>query len=119
MVVWKASSVDSPNCVAVLTHWRVFSTIINCVGEKKVSLPESADVSAEEKVSSLMDSSVKRKEEEMEVDPCNQSESGKLASSLALSEEAALLHSPTEEAKSMGSSILESPPKEKVVHDIG
>ena len=81
-------TIDLPNCVAVLTHWRVFSTVINCVGEK-VSLPGSTDVSAEGKVSSLKDSSVKQQEEEMEVDPCNQSESGKLASSLALSEEAA------------------------------
>ena len=38
----------------------------------------------------------------MEVDPCNQSESGKLASSLALSEEAALLDSPNEEARNVG-----------------
>ena len=55
----------------------------------------------------------------MEVDLCNQSESGKLASSLALSEEAALLDSPNEEARNVGSSILESPPKEKAVQDIG
>ena len=40
-------TVDLPKCVAVLTHWRVFSTIVNCVGEK-VSLPETADVSAGE-----------------------------------------------------------------------
>ena len=50
--------------------------------------------------------------------PCSQSESGKLASSLALSEEATLLDSPSEEVKSMGSSILESPAKEKAVQDI-
>ena len=135
-------SIDPPNCVAVLTHWRVFSTVINCVGEK-VSLPGTTDVSAEGKVSSPIDSSVKQQEEEMEVDPsnqsesgklasslalseeaassvpCSQSESGKLASSLALSEEAALLDSPNEEARSVGSSILGSPPKEEAVQDVG
>ena len=67
-------SIDPPNCVTVLTHWRVFSTVINCVGEK-VTLPETTDVSAEEKVSSPKDSSVKQQEEEMEVEPCNQPES--------------------------------------------
>ena len=135
-------SIDPPNCVAVLTHWRVFSTVINCVGEK-VSLPGTTDVSAEGKVSSPVDSSVKQQEEEMEVDPsnqsesgklasnlalseeaassvpCSQSESGKLASSHALSEEAALLDSPNEEARSVGSSILGSPPKEEAVQDVG
>ena len=55
----------------------------------------------------------------MDVDLCNQSESGKLTSSLALSEEAALLDSLSEELKSRVSSILESPLKEKVVQDIG
>ena len=104
-------SIDPPNCVAVLTHWRVFSTFINCVGE-------TTDVSAEEKVSSPKDSSVKQQEEEMEVEPCNQPESGKLASSLALSEEAALLDSPVEEARSVGSSILGSPPKEEAIQDV-
>ena len=159
-------SIDPPNCVAVLTHWRVFSTVINCVGEK-VTLPEPTDVSAEEKVSSPKDSSMKQQEEEMEVEscnqpesgklasslalseeaassvpcsqsesgklasslalseeaassvPCSQSESGKLASSLALSEEAALLDSPVEEARSVGSSILGSPPKEEAIQDVG
>ena len=135
-------SIDPPNCVAVLTHWRVFSTVINCVGQK-VTLPEPTDVSAEEKVSSPKDSSVKQQEEEMEVEscnqpesgklasslalseeaassvPCSQSESGKLASSLALSEEAALLDSPVEEARSVGSSILGSPPKEEAIQDVG
>ena len=83
-----------------------------------MSLPESADVSVGEKVLSSKDISVTQKEEEMDVDPCNQSESGKLASSLALSEEAGLLDSPSEEVKSVGSSILDSPPK-KAVQDIG
>ena len=27
-------SIDPANCVAVLTHWRVFSTVINCVGRR-------------------------------------------------------------------------------------
>ena len=109
-------SIDLPNCVAVLTHWRVFSTIINCVG-KKVTLPEPTGVSAEGKVLSPQDSSVKQQEEEM--DPCNQSESGKLASSPTLSEEAALLDSPVEEARSVKSSILGSPPKEEAIQDVG
>ena len=30
-------SVDPPNCLAVLTHWRVFSTIIN-VSEKSLQM---------------------------------------------------------------------------------
>ena len=111
-------SIDPPNCVAVLIHRRVFSTVINCVGEK-VTLPEPTDVSAEGKVSSPWDSSVKQQEEEMDVDLCNQSESGKLASSLALSEEAALLDSPVEQARSIGSSILGGPPKEEAIQDVG
>ena len=52
VVFWKSltpePSVDLPNCVAMLTHWRVISTIINSIREKKVSLPESADVNAKE-----------------------------------------------------------------------
>ena len=46
----------------------------------------------------------------MEVDQCNQCESEDLASSLALSEEAVLLGLPSEDVRSVSSSILESPP---------
>ena len=42
---------------------------------------------------------------------CNQCESVDLASSLALSEEAVLLGSPSEDVTSVSSSILESSPK--------
>ena len=55
----------------------------------------------------------------MEVDQCNQCESGDLASSLAPSEEAALLDSPSEDVRSVSSSILESPPKSMIVKDVG
>ena len=33
-------TMDPPNCVAVFTHWRAMSTLINCVGEEKVALVE-------------------------------------------------------------------------------
>ena len=55
----------------------------------------------------------------MEVDQCNQCESGDLASSLAPSEEAVLLDSPSEDVRSVNSSKLESPPKSTIVKDIG
>ena len=144
--------VDPPNCVAVLTNWRVFSTLLNCIGEEKVTLPrqsfettnleaENQDVQsistvdtpvqdvptdaqvvqpvqvAQPEVEGTKDVPVE--EQPMEVDQGNQCESGDLASSLAPSEEAVLLGSPSEDVRSVSSSILESPPKPKVVKDIG
>ena len=55
----------------------------------------------------------------MEVDHRNQCESGDLASSLAPSEEAILLDSPSENVRSVSSSMLESPPNSTLVQDIG
>ena len=55
----------------------------------------------------------------MEVDQCNQCESVDLASSLALSEEAVLLGSPSEDVTSDSSSILESPPKKVSMKNVG
>ena len=55
----------------------------------------------------------------MEVDQCNQCESGDLASGLAPSEEAVLLGSPSEDVRSVSSSIMESLPKSTLVNDTG
>ena len=144
--------VDPPNCVAVLTNWRVFSTVLNCIGEEKVTLPrqsfettnletENQDVQSISTVDTPVQDvptdaqvvqpvqvaqpefegtkDVPVEEQPMEVDQGNQCESGDLASSLAPSEEAVLLGSPSEDVRSVSSSILESPPKPKVVKDIG
>ena len=29
-------TIDPPNCIAVLTNWRIFSTVLNCIGKEKV-----------------------------------------------------------------------------------
>ena len=39
---------DPPNCIAVLTNWRIFSTVLNCIGEEKVILPTPGVQSIEE-----------------------------------------------------------------------
>ena len=58
-------------------------------------------------------------ENPMEVDQCTQCESVDLATGLALSEEAVLLGSPSEDVTSVSYSILESPPKKVSVKNMG
>ena len=157
-------TIDPPNCIAVLTNWRIFSTILNCIGKKKMILPtpvvqsventagttEQSDVIKEShqyaqpiddaqpgKDAQLIESvqetaqvtqtanqvvqpvqfaeredketkDVLVEEQPMGVDQCNQCESEGLASGLAPSEEAVLLGSPSEDVRSVSSSILES-----------
>ena len=176
-------TIDPPNCIAVLTNWRIFSTLLNCIGEEKVILPTQGVQSIEETAGATVaqpgkdaqliktdqvvqpaqvaqpetagttvaqpidaqpgkdaqlirtdqvvqpvqvaqpevkgTKDVPAEEQPMEVDQCNQCESGDLAGSLAPSEEAVLLDSPSEDVRSVSSSILESPPKSMIVKDVG
>ena len=171
-------TIDPPNCIAVLTNWRIFSTVLSCIGEEKVILPTPGVQSIEETAGTTVaqpgkdaqliktdqvvqpvqvaqpetagttvaqpgkdaqliktdqvvqpvqvaqpevkgTKDVPAEEQPMEVDQCNQCESGDLASSLAPSEEAVLLDSPSEDVRSVSSSILESPPKSMIVKDVG
>ena len=41
-------TIDPPNCIAVLTNWRIFSTVLNCIGKEKVILPTPGVQSVEE-----------------------------------------------------------------------
>ena len=113
-------------------NWRVFSTVLNCIGEEKVTLArqsfETTNLEAENQdvQSTSVDTPVQdvptdaqvvqpvqvaqpevegtkdvpAEEQPMEVDQGNQCESGDLASSLAPSEEAVLLGSPSEDVRS-------------------
>ena len=37
------ATISPPNCIAVLTNWRMFATILNYIGEGKVTLPGRQD----------------------------------------------------------------------------
>ena len=69
-------NIEPPNCTAVLTNWRIFSTVLNSIGKEKVILPTLEVQSVENTAETTKQSNV-MKGSHQDAQPIDDAQQGK------------------------------------------